>query len=145
MRHRFYLREDNSRSIKYQGAIRPWGTLARRGRALLHAAHARPQGAAHRPGGVRADGADGGGARRIQARGRERADLQRSIRVRDEFGLDLAQSYMIGDKLIDLECGWNAGVKKSLLVRTGYGAELEKSSADKLAADTAATELEIKE
>ncbi len=32
---------------------------------------------------------------------------------------------MIGDKLIDLECGWNAGVKKSLLVRTGYGAELE--------------------
>jgi D-glycero-D-manno-heptose 1,7-bisphosphate phosphatase len=54
--------------------------------------------------------------------------------ARAEFGLDLAQSYMIGDKLIDLECGWNAGVKKSLLVRTGYGAELERSSADKLAA-----------
>ena len=31
--------------------------------------------------------------------------------ARDEFGLDLAQSYMIGDKLIDLECGWNAGVR----------------------------------
>ena len=45
--------------------------------------------------------------------------------ARDEFGLDLAQSCMIGDKLIDLECGWNAGVKKSILVRTGYGAELE--------------------
>src|SRR5277367_4277640 len=29
--------------------------------------------------------------------------------ARDEFGLDLARSYMIGDKLIDLECGWNAG------------------------------------
>ena len=41
--------------------------------------------------------------------------------ARDEFGLDLAESYMVGDKLIDLECGWNAGVKKSLLVRTGYG------------------------
>jgi len=26
--------------------------------------------------------------------------------------VDLAQSYMVGDKLIDLECGWNAGVKK---------------------------------
>ena len=39
--------------------------------------------------------------------------------ARDEFGLDLAQSFMIGDKLIDLECGWNAGVKKSILVRTG--------------------------
>jgi len=27
-----------------------------------------------------------------------------------------------------LECGWNAGVKKSILVRTGYGAELEKQA-----------------
>ena len=39
---------------------------------------------------------------------------------------------MIGDKLIDLECGWNAGVKKSILVRTGYGAELERTEPDKL-------------
>ena len=43
-----------------------------------------------------------------------------------EFGIDLAQSYMVGDKTADLECGWNAGVKKSVLVRTGYGAELER-------------------
>jgi len=49
--------------------------------------------------------------------------------ARDEFGLDLAQSFMVGDKLIDLECGWNAGVKKSILVRTGYGAEVEKEAA----------------
>lgn len=54
--------------------------------------------------------------------------------AREEFGVDLAQSYMIGDKLIDLECGWNAGVKQCLLVRTGYGAELEHAAADKLAA-----------
>jgi len=54
--------------------------------------------------------------------------------ARAEFGVDLAQSYMIGDKLIDLECGWNAGVKQCLLVRTGYGAELEQEAADKLAA-----------
>ena len=53
--------------------------------------------------------------------------------ARDEFSLDLAQSYVIGDKLSDLECGWNAGVKKCLLVRTGYGAEIERASADKLA------------
>ena len=45
--------------------------------------------------------------------------------ARAEFGLDLAQSYMVGDKLIDLECGWNAGVKQSILVRTGYGAKVE--------------------
>jgi D-glycero-D-manno-heptose 1,7-bisphosphate phosphatase len=53
--------------------------------------------------------------------------------ARDEFQLDLSHSYVIGDKLIDLECGWNAGVKKSLLVRTGYGAELERKSPAKLA------------
>ncbi|MGH7940881.1 MAG: D-glycero-alpha-D-manno-heptose-1,7-bisphosphate 7-phosphatase [Limisphaerales bacterium] len=52
--------------------------------------------------------------------------------ARDEFTLDLAQSFMIGDKLIDLECGWNAGVKKSILVRTGYGAELERKSPGQL-------------
>jgi D-glycero-D-manno-heptose 1,7-bisphosphate phosphatase len=52
--------------------------------------------------------------------------------ARDEFSLDLAQSYLIGDKLIDLECGWNAGVKKSILVRTGYGAELEQIAGGKL-------------
>jgi D-glycero-D-manno-heptose 1,7-bisphosphate phosphatase len=48
--------------------------------------------------------------------------------ARDEFGVDLSRSYMIGDKLTDLEAGWNAGVKKCLLVRTGYGAALEKKS-----------------
>jgi D-glycero-D-manno-heptose 1,7-bisphosphate phosphatase len=52
--------------------------------------------------------------------------------ARDEFGLDLAQSYLIGDKLSDLECGWNAGVKKSILVRTGYGSELERASPEKI-------------
>ncbi len=48
--------------------------------------------------------------------------------ARDEFGVDLAQSFMIGDKLIDLECGWNAGVQASILVRTGYGVELERQA-----------------
>lgn len=52
--------------------------------------------------------------------------------ARDEFGVELGRSYMIGDKLIDLECGWNAGVKQSVLVRTGYGAKLEKASPEKL-------------
>jgi D-glycero-D-manno-heptose 1,7-bisphosphate phosphatase len=53
--------------------------------------------------------------------------------ARDEFGLNLAESFMVGDKLIDLECGWNAGVKKSILVRTGYGAEVERAAANKFA------------
>jgi D,D-heptose 1,7-bisphosphate phosphatase len=52
--------------------------------------------------------------------------------ARDSLGIDLASSYMVGDKLIDLECGWNAGVKRSLLVRTGYGVDTERSYAGKL-------------
>jgi D-glycero-D-manno-heptose 1,7-bisphosphate phosphatase len=52
--------------------------------------------------------------------------------ARDEFGVDLGQSFMIGDKLIDLECGWNAGVRKSILVRTGYGTKTEREAAGKL-------------
>ena len=52
--------------------------------------------------------------------------------ARDEFGLNLAESFMVGDKLIDLECGWNAGVHASILVRTGYGAELEKMLGNRL-------------
>jgi D-glycero-D-manno-heptose 1,7-bisphosphate phosphatase len=54
--------------------------------------------------------------------------------ARDELDLDLKESFMAGDKLIDLECGWNAGVKKSILVRTGYGAGVERESPDKIVA-----------
>ncbi len=52
--------------------------------------------------------------------------------ARDQFGVDLARSYVIGDKLIDLQCGWNAGVKAALLVRTGYGAAAERKHAAEL-------------
>ena len=45
--------------------------------------------------------------------------------ARDEFSVDLGRSFMIGDKLIDLQCGWNAGVQRSILVRTGYGRKVE--------------------
>lgn len=52
---------------------------------------------------------------------------QALLDARDEFDLDLARSFMIGDKDLDLDCGWNAGVRQSLLVRTGYGHEQERS------------------
>lgn len=42
--------------------------------------------------------------------------------ARDESGVDLGQSFMVGDKISDLACGWNAGVRQSILVKTGYGA-----------------------
>jgi len=67
----------------------------------------------------------------VNSRGRKPSP-QLVFDARDEFGLDLAHSYMIGDKLLDLECGWNARLKKCLLVRTGYGAELERTSPAKL-------------
>jgi D-glycero-D-manno-heptose 1,7-bisphosphate phosphatase len=44
--------------------------------------------------------------------------------ARDEFGIDLGESFMIGDKALDIETGWNAGVGRSILVRTGYGAKV---------------------
>ena len=47
-----------------------------------------------------------------------------------EFGVDLSQSFMVGDKTADLQCGWNAGVKNSILVRTGDGADLERDEPD---------------
>lgn len=37
-----------------------------------------------------------------------------------EHSIDLARSFFIGDKSIDLQCGRNAGLT-SVLVRTGYG------------------------
>lgn len=37
--------------------------------------------------------------------------------------IDLHQSYMIGDKMSDVEAGINAGCKKSVLILTGHGNE----------------------
>lgn len=37
-----------------------------------------------------------------------------------EFEVDLANSWMIGDKLLDIETGFNAGLRTAL-VKTGYG------------------------
>ena len=52
--------------------------------------------------------------------------------ARDEFGIDLSRSYMVGDKLIDLQCGWNADVKAAVLVRTGYGLTEERRPPDRV-------------
>jgi D-glycero-D-manno-heptose 1,7-bisphosphate phosphatase len=41
-----------------------------------------------------------------------------------DFSIDLPASWMIGDKLLDVECGQRAGCR-SLLVRTGYGHSIE--------------------
>lgn len=53
-----------------------------------------------------------------------------------EFGIDLKESYFIGDKCSDVECGRRVG-SKTILVLTGYGAE-QKCTADFTARDVAA-------
>lgn len=43
----------------------------------------------------------------------------------ERYGIDLGNSFMIGDKLADLEAGLAAGCS-TILVRTGYGAKEEQ-------------------
>lgn len=47
------------------------------------------------------------------------------LRAADELNIDISSSYMVGDKLADLQAGIAAGCKPCL-VRTGYGQEVEK-------------------
>ncbi len=44
------------------------------------------------------------------------------LKAAAEHDLDVANSFMIGDRLTDLEAGVNAGCAAVALVRTGYGA-----------------------
>lgn len=48
------------------------------------------------------------------------------LKAADEYGLDLKDCYMIGDKDTDLEAGRRAGCK-TILVLTGYGEETKKN------------------
>lgn len=53
-----------------------------------------------------------------------------------DHGLDLAGSYMVGDRTGDIEAGRRAGVAASILVRTGIGeAEVLAAGADFVAND----------
>ena len=53
-----------------------------------------------------------------------------------EFDIDLARSYMVGDKSADVGCGKRAGMK-TILVLTGYGAR-QQCDPDYRARDAAA-------
>lgn len=55
------------------------------------------------------------------------------LRARDEMGIDLRSSYMIGDSLRDVEAGRAAGAA-TILVRTGR-AECDGAAADRFADD----------
>ncbi len=55
------------------------------------------------------------------------------LRAAREHAIDLAASYFVGDREADIECGRRAGMR-SILVRTGYGAE-QTCPADLIVAD----------
>ena len=46
------------------------------------------------------------------------------LQAASELSIDLSNSFMIGDKVVDVEAGLRAGCRP-LLVRTGYGSEQE--------------------
>ncbi|MDA0986623.1 MAG: HAD family hydrolase [Bacteroidetes bacterium] len=52
-------------------------------------------------------------------------------KAKDEFGINLNSSFIVGDKLADVQTGFNAGMK-SILVETGYGIK-HKTEAEKYA------------
>lgn len=52
------------------------------------------------------------------------------LEAQRDWVIDLARSFFIGDKAIDVECGRNAGLR-TILVKTGYGAaEHERAGAN---------------
>jgi D-glycero-D-manno-heptose 1,7-bisphosphate phosphatase len=53
-----------------------------------------------------------------------------------DFDIDLARSYFVGDREIDVDCGHNAGTR-SVLVETGYGAQVQDCEPDHRARDLA--------
>jgi D-glycero-D-manno-heptose 1,7-bisphosphate phosphatase len=56
-----------------------------------------------------------------------------------ELGIDIANSVMIGDRETDILAGKNAGVARTVLVKTGYGArEVETTTADAVVEDVCA-------
>ncbi len=57
--------------------------------------------------------------------------------ARRDHKIDLARSFFIGDKAIDIECGRNAGVR-TILVKTGYGAGETRAAPDWIAEDLSA-------
>jgi D-glycero-D-manno-heptose 1,7-bisphosphate phosphatase len=71
-----------------------------------------------------------------QATDRRKPGAGMLLEAARDHGLDLAKSFMIGDRTGDIEAGRRAGVAASILVRTGIGeAEIQRAGADFVADD----------
>ena len=62
------------------------------------------------------------------------------LRAARELDLDLSRCYAVGDSERDIEAGRRAGCR-TILVRSGYGAETEERVGDALGADHVADDL----
>lgn len=56
------------------------------------------------------------------------------LEAAEAHGIDLTRSFFVGDKIADVECGRNAGVR-TVLVETGYGKDHHQSKPDFIAKD----------
>lgn len=50
--------------------------------------------------------------------------------LQKKYGIDLASSWLVGDKESDIEAGINAGVKTKILVRSGHKIDEKNTKAD---------------
>jgi D-glycero-D-manno-heptose 1,7-bisphosphate phosphatase len=58
------------------------------------------------------------------------------VEAQRDLAIDLARSWFIGDKAVDVQCGHNAGTK-AILVLTGHGAKEDTAGAEFVAKDFA--------
>lgn len=56
------------------------------------------------------------------------------LEAMQQFAVDISRSWMIGDKVADIRCGMNVGLRTAL-VRTGYGQEYDGPPPDLIAED----------
>ncbi len=68
--------------------------------------------------------------------GRRKPSPAMVLEAARDLGLDLARSWFVGDKDIDVQCGLAAGTR-AMLVRTGHGSDADPAGAHFVAKDIA--------
>jgi D-glycero-D-manno-heptose 1,7-bisphosphate phosphatase len=65
-------------------------------------------------------------------------------RAAEELGIDLARSWMVGDRPTDLEAGAAVGCR-TILVRTGYGSKVDVDGIDRVKVNLTAVVADLRE
>ena len=69
-----------------------------------------------------------------RATARRKPGIGMILEAQRDHEIDLARSFFVGDKAIDIDCGRNAGMR-TILVKTGYGANESDANPDWTAKD----------